>query len=119
MIKGTVIDEERLKNPNYIFRENYFEEILEKIRNIRSSERRFYQKITDIYSQCSVDYDKDSEITKEIFKTVKNKLHYSVTGLTAAEVIFIELILKKNIQDLLILKVTIQQRVKLKLLKTI
>jgi len=88
MIKGAVIDEERLKNPNYIFGEDYFEETLEKIRNIRSSERRFYQKITDIYSQCSVDYDKDSEITKEFFKTVQNKLHYSVTGNTAAEIIY-------------------------------
>lgn len=88
MIKGAAIDEERLKNPNYIFGEDYFEETLEKIRNIRSSERRFYQKITDIYSQCSVDYDKDSEITKEFFKTVQNKLHYSVTGNTAAEIIY-------------------------------
>ena len=88
MIKGAVLDEERLKNPNYIFGEDYFEETLEKIRNIRSSERRFYQKITDIYSQCSIDYDKDSEITKEFFKTVQNKLHYSVTGNTAAEIIY-------------------------------
>ena len=61
MIKGVVMDDERLKNPNYIFGEDYFEETLERIRNIRSSERRFYQKITDIYSSCSVDYDKDSE----------------------------------------------------------
>jgi len=61
MIKGVVMDDERLKNPNYIFGEDYFEEMLERIRNIRSSERRFYQKITDIYSSCSVDYDKDSE----------------------------------------------------------
>lgn len=88
MIKGVVMDDERLKNPNYIFGEDYFEETLERIRNIRSSERRFYQKITDIYSQCSVDYDKDSEITKEFFKTVQNKLHYSVTGNTAAEIIY-------------------------------
>src|SRR5574344_2823662 len=75
MIKGVVMDDERLKNPNYIFGEDYFEETLERIRNIRSSERRFYQKITDIYSSCSVDYDKDSNITKEFYKTVKNKLH--------------------------------------------
>jgi len=61
---------------------------LERIRNIRSSERRFYQKITDIYSSCSIDYDKDSEITKTFFKTVQNKLHYSVTGNTAAEIIY-------------------------------
>ena len=88
MIKGVVMDDERLKNPNYIFGEDYFEETLERIRNIRSSERRFYQKITDIYSSCSVDYDKDSEITKEFFKTVQNKLHYAITGNTAAETIY-------------------------------
>ncbi|MCI9585780.1 MAG: virulence RhuM family protein [Bacilli bacterium] len=88
MIKGVVMDDERLKNPNYIFGEDYFEETLERIRNIRSSERRFYQKITDIYSQCSIDYDRDSEITKTFFKTVQNKLHYSVTGNTAAEIIY-------------------------------
>ena len=88
MIKGVVLDDERLKNPNYIFGEDYFEETLERIRNIRSSKRRFYQKITDIYSSCSVDYDKDSEITKEFFKTVQNKLHYAITGNTAAEIIY-------------------------------
>lgn len=80
LITGVVMDDERLKNPNYIFGEDYFERTLERIRNIRSSERRFYQKITDIYSSCSVDYDKDAEITKTFFKTVQNKLHYSVTG---------------------------------------
>lgn len=88
MIKGFVMDDERLKNPNYIFGEDYFEEMLERIRVIRSSERRFYQKITDIYSSCSVDYDKDSEITKEFFKTIQNKLHYAITGHTAAEIIY-------------------------------
>ena len=88
MIKGFVMDDERLKNPNYIFGEDYFDEMLERIRNIRSSERRFYQKITDIYSSCSVDYNKDSEITKEFFKTVQNKLHYAITGQTAAEIIY-------------------------------
>ena len=88
MIKGFVMDDERLKNPNYIFGEDYFAEMLERIRNIRSSERRFYQKITDIYSLCSIDYDKDSEITKEFFKTVQNKLHYAITGQTAAEIIY-------------------------------
>lgn len=88
MIKGVVMDDERLKNPNYIFGEDYFEETLERIRNIRSSERRFYQKITDIYSSCSIDYDKDSEITKIFFKTVQNKLHYAITGNTAAEIIY-------------------------------
>ncbi|MBQ4634519.1 MAG: virulence RhuM family protein [Bacilli bacterium] len=88
VIKGVVMDDERLKNPNYIFGEDYFEETLERIRNIRSSERRFYQKITDIYSQCSIDYDKDAEITKNFFKTVQNKLHYAITGNTAAEIIY-------------------------------
>ena len=88
MIKGFVMDDERLKNPNYIFGEDYFDELLERIKNIRSSERRFYQKITDIYSQCSIDYDKDSEITKTFFKTVQNKLHFAVTGNTAAEIIY-------------------------------
>lgn len=88
MIKGFAMDDERLKNPNYIFGEDYFEEMLERIKNIRSSERRFYQKITDIYSSCSVDYDKDSEITKTFFKTVQNKLHYAVTGNTATEIIY-------------------------------
>ena len=77
-IKGFAMDDERLKNSNYIFGEDYFEETLERIRNIRSSERRFYQKITDIYFSCSVDYDKDSEITKEFFKIVQNKLHFAI-----------------------------------------
>ena len=88
MIKGFVMDDERLKNPKFIFGEDYFDEMLERIRNIRSSERRFYQKITDIYSLCSIDYDKDSEITKEFFKTVQNKLHYAITDQTAAEIIY-------------------------------
>ena len=87
LITGVVMDDERLKNPNYIFGEDYFERTLERIRNIRSSERRFYQKITDIYS-TSIDYDKDSETTKDFFKTVQNKLHYAVTGNTAAEIIY-------------------------------
>ena len=77
-IKGFAMDDERLKNGGSILTEKYFDELLERIRNIRSSERRFYQKITDIYSSCSVDYDKDSEITKEFFKTVQNKLHFAI-----------------------------------------
>ena len=88
IIKGYVMDEERLKIPNYTFGEDYFEEQLQKIRNIRSSERRFYQKITDIYAQCSIDYDAKSEITKHFFKVVQNKMHYSVSGQTAAEIIY-------------------------------
>jgi hypothetical protein len=88
IIKGFTMDDERLKNPNNIFGKDYFEEQLARIRDIRSSERRFYQKITDIYSQCSADYSIDSEITKIFFATVQNKLHWAITGKTAAEIIY-------------------------------
>ena len=87
IIKGYTMDVERLKNPQPIFGQDYFKEQLEKIRDIRSSERRFYQQITDIYAECSIDYDYDSEITKEFFATVQNKLHWTITGHTAAEII--------------------------------
>jgi len=87
IIKGFTMDDERLKNPEYIFGQDYFEEQLARIRNIRSSERRFYQKITDIYAQCSADYDPNREITKLFFATVQNKLHWAITGQTAAEII--------------------------------
>lgn len=96
MRKGFVMDDERLKNPNYIFGEDFFEEMLERINNIRSSERRFYQKITDIYALCSVDYDKNSDITKAFFKTVQNKLHFAITGNTAAEIIYNRIDSNKN-----------------------
>ena len=87
IIKGFAMDDERLKNPRRIFGQDYFEEQLARIRDIRSSERRFYQKITDIYAQCSADYDSKEEITKQFFATVQNKLHFAVTGQTAAEII--------------------------------
>ena len=87
IIKGYTMDVERLKNPQPIFGQDYFKEQLEKIRDIRSSERRFYQQITDIYAECSIDYDYDSEITKEFFATVQNKLHWAITKQTAAEII--------------------------------
>ena len=87
IIKGFAMDDERLKNPVRIFGKDYFEEQLSRIRDIRSSERRFYQKITDIYSQCSADYNVDSEITRKFFATVQNKLHWAITGHTAAEII--------------------------------
>lgn len=87
IIKGFTMDDERLKNPNNIFGKDYFEEQLSRIRDIRSSERRFYQKITDIYSSCSADYSSDNEITKKFFATVQNKLHWAITGQTAAELI--------------------------------
>lgn len=88
IIKGYVMDDERLKEPENYFGKDYFEEQLERIRDIRSSERRFYQKITDIYSQCSADYDVSSPITLEFFATVQNKLHFAVTHHTAAEIIY-------------------------------
>ena len=88
IIKGYVMDDAQLREPENLFGKDYFEEQLECIRDIRSSERRFYQKITDIYSQCSADYDVNSPITKEFFSTVQNKLHYAVTHHTAAEIIY-------------------------------
>ena len=88
IIKGFTMDDERLKNPYNIFGQDYFEEQLARIRDIRSSERRFYQKITDIYSQCSADYAKNSEETKLFFATVQNKLHWAISKQTAAEIIY-------------------------------
>jgi len=88
IIKGFTMDDERLKNPNNIFGQDYFEEQLARIRNIRSSERRFYQKITDIYAQCSADYNPNEKITKQFFATVQNKLHFAISGQTAAEIIY-------------------------------
>ena len=86
IIKGFALDDERLKQGKR-FGKDYFDELLERIREIRASERRFYLKITDIYEQCSIDYDKSAEITQTFFKMVQNKLHWAVTGKTAAEII--------------------------------
>ena len=88
IIKGFAMDDDRLKNPNNIFGKDYFDEQLARIRDIRSSERRFYQKITDIYAQCSADYDTQASETKDFFATVQNKLHWAITGQTAAEIIY-------------------------------
>ncbi|MDZ7817417.1 MAG: virulence RhuM family protein [Aliarcobacter sp.] len=88
IIKGFTMDDERLKNPEQPFGKDYFKEQLERIKDIRSSERRFYQQITDIYSECSIDYDKNSEETKEFFATVQNKLHWAITSQTASEIIY-------------------------------
>ena len=87
IIKGFTMDDERLKNPNNIFGKDYFEEQLARIRDIRSSERRFYQKITDIYTQCSANYNIEIQLTKDFFATVQNRLHWAITGQTAAELI--------------------------------
>jgi len=86
IVKGFVLDDERLKL-NKRFGKDYFDELLERIREIRASERRFYLKITDIYEQCSIDYDRSAEVTQTFFATVQNKLHWAVTGKTAAEII--------------------------------
>jgi hypothetical protein len=87
VIKGFAMDDERLKNPDTIFGKDYFEEQLARIRDVRSSERRFYQKITDIYAQCSADYDVNHAETITFFATVQNKLHWAITRQTAAEII--------------------------------
>jgi len=87
IIKGFTMDDERLRDPRKIFGKDYFDEQLERIRDIRSSERRFYQKITDIYSQCSIDYDSKNQDTADFFVTVQNKMHFAITGKTAAEII--------------------------------
>ena len=86
VVKGFVLDDERLKL-NQRFGKDYFDELLERIREIRASERRFYLKITDIYEQCSIDYDRTADVTQTFFKTVQNKLHWAVTGKTAAEIV--------------------------------
>ena len=87
IIKGFVLDDERLKQGKRVFGKDYFDELLERIREIRASERRFYQKITDIYA-LSVDYSSDAPLTREFFATVQNKLHWAITGQTAAELIY-------------------------------
>lgn len=86
IVKGFVLDDERMKQGKD-FGKDYFEELLERIREIRASERRFYQKITDIYAQCSIDYDAKADFTLTFYKTVQNKLHWAITGNTAAEII--------------------------------
>lgn len=88
IIKGFIIDDERLKQGKH-FGQDYFDELLERIREIRASERRFYQKVTDLYA-LSTDYDKDSRQTKDFFAAVQNKLHWAITGQTAAELIYSE-----------------------------
>lgn len=87
LTKGFVLDDERLKGKN-VFGADYFDDLLDRIREIRLSERRYYQKITDIYSECSADYDKDSEVTRTFFKIVQNTMHYAVSHKTAAEIVY-------------------------------
>ena len=87
IIKGFAMDDDRLKNGQY-FGKDYFKELLERVRSIRASERRIYQQITDIFAECSFDYDKKSQITKDFYATVQNKFHFAITGKTAAEIIY-------------------------------
>ena len=87
LVKGFVLDNDRLKQGKTLFGKDYFEDLIEQIREIRASERRFYQKITDIYAQCSIDYNPKSETTITFYKTVQNKLHWAITGNTASEII--------------------------------
>ncbi|PIZ65919.1 cell filamentation protein Fic [Candidatus Roizmanbacteria bacterium CG_4_9_14_0_2_um_filter_39_13] len=88
IIKGFTMDDERLKQGERVFGKDYFRELLERIRSIRASERRIYLQITDIFSECSIDYNPDSQTTKDFFATVQNMFHFAITGQTAAEIIY-------------------------------
>ena len=88
VIKGFVMDDKRLKQGQTIFGKDYFKELLQRIRSIRSSERRIYQQITDIFAECTIDYDKNAEITKNFYAMVQNKFHFAITGKTAAEIVY-------------------------------
>ena len=86
--KGFVLDDDRLKQGETVFGQDYFQELLERIRSIRASERRIWQKITDIYAECSVDYDKNSPTTHDFYAMIQNCFHYAITGQTAAEIVY-------------------------------
>jgi len=88
MIKGFALDDERLKQGQTALRKDYFRELLERVRSIRASERRIWQQITDIFAECSIDYDKDAKITHEFYAMVQNKFHYAITEQTAAEIVY-------------------------------
>lgn len=88
MLKGFVLDDDRLKQGKDLFGKDYFRELLERVRSIRASERRIWQQITDIFAECSIDYDKDAPITHAFYAMVQNKFHYAITGQTAAEIIY-------------------------------
>jgi hypothetical protein len=88
IVKGFVLDDERLKQGQTLFGKDYFRELLQRVRSIRASERRIYQQVTDIFAECCIDYDKNAEITKNFYAMVQNKFHFAITGKTAAEIIF-------------------------------
>ena len=86
--KGFALDDERLKQGTAVFGKDYFRELLERVRSIRASERRIWQQITDIYAECSTDYDKSSPTTRDFYAMIQNRFHYAITGMTAAEIIY-------------------------------
>ena len=88
MIKGFALDDERLKQGKTAFGKDYFRELLERVRSIRASERRIWQQVTDVFAECSIDYDPNSPVTKEFYAMVQNKFHYAITGQTAAEIVY-------------------------------
>ena len=88
MTKGFVLDDERLKQGKDAFGKDYFRELLERVRSIRASERRIWQQVTDIFAECSIDYDRNSPVTKDFYAMVQNKFHYAITGQTAAEIVY-------------------------------
>ncbi len=88
IIKGFVMDDDRLKQGQTVFGKDYFKELLQRVRSIRASERRVYQQITDIFAECCIDYNRNSDITKNFYATVQNKFHFAITGKTAAEIIY-------------------------------
>ncbi len=88
MIKGFALDDERLKQGKTVFGKDYFRELLERVRSIRASERRIWQQITDIFAECSIDYDKNAQVTQDFYAMVQNKFHYAITGQTAAEIVY-------------------------------
>lgn len=88
MVKGFAMDDERLKQGKTLFGKDYFRELLERVRSIRASERRIWQQVTDIYAECSIDYDKAAPTTKDFYAMVQNKFHYAITGQTGAEIVY-------------------------------
>ena len=96
MIKGFAMDDERLKQGKTAFGKDYFRELLERVRSIRASERRIWQQITDIFAECSIDYDKDAQLTQDFYAMVQNKFHYAIVGQTAAEIVYTKADRKKE-----------------------
>jgi hypothetical protein len=90
IIKGFILDDDRLKQGQTLFGKDYFRELLDRVRSIRASERRIYQQITDIFAECSIDYNSKAEVTKNFYATVQNKFHFAITGKTAAEIIYLK-----------------------------